>query len=139
MEEDLTMEEAQELQEMLNYPKQEDKQNIYTYFKKVLSQEDNSKTAFLNNDELGIVKIPVRTNQEIALYCDAMGMGSASKKTGFAGYFMKEGQVALTTSLSREGFLNKLAVTQKKESEIKTRRPTVNKGWFQKKNQPEQV
>jgi len=135
MEEELTPEEAQELQEMLGYPRQEEKQNIYAYFKKVLSVEDNSKTAFLTDEELGLVKIPVRTNQEIALYCEVMGMGSVNEKKGFAGYFIKEAQITLATSLSREGFLDKLAVTQKKESEIKTRKRTVNRGWFKKKEQ----
>jgi len=119
-----------------NYPKEEEKQNIYNYFKKVISMKDNTKTANLTEDEIGFAKIPVRTNQEIALFCDVMGMGDiedGGKMKGFAGYFMKEAQILLGTSLSREGFLNKLAVTQKRESSFNTKAPAQNKGWFKKK------
>jgi hypothetical protein len=135
---DLTPEEAEALQQLsYGYPRPEERENIYNYFKKVITMMDNTKTANLTIDELGLVKIPVRTNQEIALYCDAMGMGNIKDAKGFAGYFMKEAQILLGTSLSREGFLNKLAVTQKREVESKTRRPVVNKGWFKKKTRPE--
>lgn len=126
--EELTEEEITALDEMgYGYPKEEEKQNIYNYFKRVITVKDNTKTANLLNEELGMAKIPVRTAQEIALYCRVMGM------KGFANYFQEEGQILLGTSLSREGFLNKLAVTQKRESEIKTRRPLVKKGWFKRK------
>ena len=135
--EGLTQEEQEALADLdelgkgYGYPQPEDKQNIYNYFKKVIAMLDNTKTANLTDDELGVAKIPVRTNQELALYCEKMGM------KGFADYFKNEAQILLATSLSREGFLDKLAVTQKRESEFKTKAPKVNKGWFQKKKQPE--
>ena len=71
----------------------------------------NAKTANLTSDELGLAKIPVRTNLEIASYCEFMGM------KGFAEVFMEDAQIVLATSLSREGFLAKLAVTTQKFSE----------------------
>jgi len=137
MEENALIEE-EILRQQLGYPREEEKQNIFNYFKKVVAMKDNTKTANLTNDEIGMVKLPVRTNQEIALYCDAMGMGNLKKMQGFAGYFMKEAQIMLGTSLSREGFLNKLAVTQKREVESKTKKPVENKGWFKRKQKPEQ-
>ena len=140
MEESLTLtpEEEAALEEnygnySYGYPTPEEKNNIYTYFKRVIGMFDNTKTANLTADEIGMVKIPVRTNLEIAQYCESMGM------KGFANFFKKEAQILLGTSLSREGFLNKLAVTQKRESEIKTRnaQPRDSKGWFTKKKQKE--
>ena len=134
--EKLTPEEMEELEEILGgsgYPKQEEKQNILALFKKVINIEDNTKTANLTEEELGLSKLSVRSNQEIALYCDSMGMGDLKTQTGFAGYFQKEAQITLGTSLSRLGFLLKLAVTVKKESEIKTKQRSTNKGWFKKK------
>jgi len=131
---ELTQEEAAALEEIgYGYPKPEEKQNIYNYFKKVILMPDNTKTGFLTEEELGAAKIPVRTNQEIALYCKSMGM------TGFSSYFDNEAQILLGTSLSREGFLNKLAVTQKRESEFKTKMPSLaqKKGWFKKKRRPD--
>lgn len=139
-EEELTTEEVEVLKQMEygdNYPKQEEKQNIYNYFKKVIEALDNTKTANLLNDELGFARIPVRTNQEIALLCEALGMGSIKEGKGFAGYFHKESQILLGTSLSRDGFLNKLAVTQKREIETKKRFPPTKKGWFGKKEKEE--
>lgn len=140
-EEELTPEEEKVLKEIegsYDYPQAEEKQNIYNYFKKVITMRDNTKTANLTNEELGLAKIPVRTNQEIALLCEALGMGNISEGDkegrGFAGYFQREAQILLGTSLSREGFLNKLAVTQKRELDTtKTKRPLVKKGWFAKK------
>jgi len=137
---DLTPEEQEALEEIsYGYPKEEEKQNIYNFFKSVILNKDNTKTANLLNEELGIVKIPVRTNQEIALYCDVMGMGSINEMKGFAGYFMKEAQILLGTSLSREGFLDKLAVTQKREVESKTRKSLTKKGLFGKKTKEETI
>jgi len=134
MSESFTEEEVAEAVKDLGYghPQEEDKQNIYAYFKKVISMGDNAKTSNLLDEEIGSAKLPVRTHQEIALYCRMMGM------KGFANYFEKEAQIILGTSLSRDGFLNKLAVTQKRETDIKARKSVgVNKGWFKKKN-PEQ-
>ena len=131
VDEPLTDEEAfDEISQL--YPTQEEKQNIFTYFKKVILQKNNIKTANLTNDEIGLVKLPVRTNLEIAQYCDSMGM------KGFSSFFEKEAQILLGTSLSREGFLDKLAVTQKRESEIKTRKSAPPRtGFFGKKKQQE--
>jgi len=126
----MTPEEMEMLKSMgYGYPQEEEKQNIFTFFKKVIAQKDNSKTANLDIDELGIVRIPVRTCQDLALFCHSVG------STGLSKYFMNKGQILLGTSLSKDGFLDKLAVTQKREVESKRRRLFQNKGWF-KKNKP---
>ena len=135
LDEDVTPEEMEALKEVgYGFPQQEEKQNIYNYFKKVISMIDNSKTGNLTDDEIGLAKVPVRTNQEIAHYCKAMGMG------GFANYFNEESQITLSTSLSREGFLDKLAVTQKREMETKRKNfsQAQKKNWFTKKPKQEE-
>lgn len=138
--EELTTEEEEVLEQMgYGYPKPEEKQNIYNYFKKVILMRDNTKTANLSNEELGLARIPVRTNQEIALLCEALGMGNIKDSKGFAGYFHQESQILLGTSLSREGFLDKLAVTQKKEIESRIKKPLIKKGWFAKKSKEEEM
>jgi len=132
MEEQLTQEEVDLLaQSGLGYPQQEDKNNIFTFFKKVLSMDDTSRTANLTETELGGVRIPVRTLEMLSLYCCQMGL------TGLGEHFMKEAQVITNTSLSREGFLDKLVVTSKKEMETSTRMPPTasqKRRWFKKKN-----
>ena len=127
-EDGITEEEMQLLKEMwYGYPQEEEKQNIFSFFKRVISMKDNSKTANLDKDELGIVRIPVRTCQEIELFCDKVG------SKGLASYFEDRAQIILSTSLSKEGFLDNLAVTQKREIDRKKRKMLSNSGWFKKK------
>jgi len=132
----LTPQEQEELDDAMDnygHPTQDEKQSIYTYFKKVLAMEKNIKTANLNKDEIGFSQIPVRTDLQIALYCKVMGMDA------FAQYFEDEAQIILGTSLSFEGFLNKLAVTQKRESSVSSMRPRQKGGFFGKKDNSPQM
>jgi len=135
MEEPLTAEEAELLRNQLGYgyPEPEEKQNIFNFFKKVINMIDNSKTGNLTDDEIGWARIPVRTNLELSNYCKVMGM------KGFSDVFKAEAQIVAGTSLSREGFLDNLAVTQKREAQTslkKTGMQKVNKGWFKSKEPP---
>ncbi|MAH50346.1 hypothetical protein CMI37_31280 [Candidatus Pacearchaeota archaeon] len=107
----------------------EEKLNHFKFFKDVVEQT-NVKTANLTEDELGQVKIPVRTHLEISEYCKAMNMNA------FSNYFQAKSQVVQATSLSRGGFLPQLVVTTKREAATtltKTGQPQVNKGWFKPK------
>ena len=134
MEEELTEEEIETLEEMgYGAPQAEEKQNIFTFFKRVIFMKDTTRTGNLTNDELGIVTIPLRTNLELSLYAKKMGL------LGVASYFKEKAHITSDSSLSREGFLDKLAVTQKREMESKTRRSNLpqKKGWFAKQ-QPQQ-
>jgi len=112
-------------------PEYEEKQNLFTFFKKIISDTSkNIKTAFLKEEELGFAKIPVRTNLEISEYCKAMG------NDGFSKYFENKAQIVLGTSLSRDGFIDKLAVTQKRESAFRTRIPvTQRRGFFTRREE----
>lgn len=114
---EVSEEEENAMREMLGYgfPQQEEKENIYNYFKKVIYARNNTKTGYLKEDELGVIRLPLRTNLQLAHYCEKMGMN------GFSKYFNDEAQIISASSLSREGFLNNLAVTQKRESSLRTR------------------
>ena len=113
------------------YPQQEEKNNLVAFFKEIIRKTFNFKTANLSLEELGAAKIPVRTNLEIANYCNNMGMSA------FADVFMEEAQIVAGTSLSKEGFLDKLAVTTQKFSETslskKSSSSSKKKGLFGKK------
>jgi len=128
-EEDLTPEEVEALEDIgYGYPKKKEEQNIFAFFKRVINMPETTRTSNLTADELGFVKIPLRTNLSIALYCKQMGL------MGLGSHFEKEAHITSDSSLSKDGFLDKLAVTQKREMETKTRKQTVaNKGWFKKK------
>lgn len=129
---EITPEELEELESAgLGYPKKGEKEGILAFFKKVLSTKDNTKTGNVNEEELGFVRLPVRTNLELDNYCRTMGM------KGLADYFQDKAQIVSSSSLSKEGFLDKLVVTQKRESELKQRRfsNAQKKNWFGRKEQ----
>jgi len=134
MDDELTPEEMETLDQLgYGYPKQEEKTNILNFFKKVITMGDTTRTANLIDDELGTIKLPVRTLLNLSLYCKQMGLN------GLASHFEKESQIITNSSLSREGFLDKLAVTQKREMETKTRKSATasqKKNWFKRKEQP---
>ena len=114
------------------FPQEEEKHNLIAFFKEIIRNQFNAKTANLQNDELGMAKIPVRTNMEIASYCNLMD------DPAMAGAFMDDAQILLSTSLSREGFLPKLAVTTQKFSETSLKKQLgqqQKKGLFKSKNQ----
>jgi hypothetical protein len=130
-ESELTPDEMEALEELgYGYPKPEEKQNIFSFFKRILIMKDTTRVANLTSDELGLVKVPTRTNLNISLYAKAMGL------SGLAEYFKQEALVSSDTSLGKEGFLDKLAVTQKREMESKTRAPpseSQKRSWFKRK------
>lgn len=122
--EDLTEDELEEL--LGGYPKPKDKAGVWTFFKRVLTTKDTTRSANLDIEtELGLGKIPVRTLQNIALFCEEMGM------KGLAHHFSAEAQIITNSSLSKDGFLIKTAVTQKRETELKTKsQARPRRRWF---------
>jgi len=107
---------------------------LFSFFKNLLRTKDTSRASNLTEDELGFEKTPVRTNQRIALFCEAIGNSEVS------GYFFDKSQVTTNTALSRKGFLPRLVVTTTKKTELSSKTPShqANKGWFSKKKQPQE-
>jgi len=116
-----------------NAPTQEDRHNIHVFLNNVAVSEDTTKTGNLRDDkelnELGIPVYTVRGAKDMALISEKV-----MDNDYFQGYFEKEAENTLATSLSREGFLIKQATTQTKQVADVTRRKKINKGWFGKKN-----
>ena len=44
-------------------PEEEQRQNTFTFFNRIIGDEDNSKTANLDSTEIGNARLPVRTQQ----------------------------------------------------------------------------
>jgi len=113
------------------YPQEPQKNNPIAFFRQLLTTKSNIKSANLSEDELGSVRIPVRTNLEISEYCKAMNMNA------FANCFKRDAQIILGTSLSRDGFLVKTSVTSTRESRTemtKKGQSQVKRGWFNPRN-----
>jgi len=115
-----------------NAPTQEERHNVHTFLTNVVKETgiDNSmKIGNLRDDkdmnELGVPAWNVRGTLEMARICEKI-MGN----NFFKEYFQGAALETLGTSLSREGFLLKTAVTQTKQVSDSTRRRKINKGMF---------
>jgi hypothetical protein len=129
MSDELTEEQARELVRELN----EGKQNLHKFFTKIIQSNDTTKTGNLTIEELGMPNLPARTNKELALFCEDVFPHSKWKE-----FFEKKSEILTSTSLSKDGLLVKLSVTQKKESSLRDDTPRKeNKGWFKKKDDGE--
>ncbi|GBE19357.1 MAG TPA: hypothetical protein ENG87_05810 [Candidatus Pacearchaeota archaeon] len=125
MNEDLGEEEAKEILRQFS----ESKQNVHTFFTNIIKADDTTKVGFLSEGELGIPSLPIRTTKELELFSKDVWSQDA-----WAKYFKKLSEITTSTSLSKEGILIKLSVTQKKELADVTPSKKKNKGWFRKKD-----
>lgn len=129
---ELTEEERKELEKYgLSYgnPVPEEKHNVHTFLNKIATSEDTTKTGFLIEDEVGNVRHPTRAYKNAALIAkDIMN------NENLFDYFKKKSEIITSTSLSRSGFLAKLAIVQEKRIADVTPQKKENKGWFKKKD-----
>lgn len=108
-----------------NYPMQKEQQSLYTLFKWVIERRDSSKIGNLNKTELGDIEISVRDAQKLA------HLGKIFHNPAYELYFKAHAERTLSTSLSREGFLDELFVSTKKQStrSRKTSTPLTQQKW----------
>lgn len=129
MAEGLTEEESQEIIKQF----MDSKSNVHTFLTNIVKTKDTLKVGNLrvdkDVDELGSPRLPVRTHQELALFCNDCGM------PWMASHFAGMSEIITASSLSREGFLIKMAVTQKKEVKDSTKPKVENRGLFRKKEE----
>lgn len=129
----LTPEEKEELQKYLGSygaPTPDPKHNVHTFLDMIARAKDTSKLGNLKDEELGIMSHTVRANKVAHLIANEI-IGDKE----LADYYAKKSEITTATSLSRGGFLPKLAVITKKESTVADLTPEKkeNKGWFKKK------
>ena len=79
---------------------------VHTFLDNVAQADDTTKVGNITPEELGAPTLPVRTYKELAVFCkEVAGMEY------FKEYFKKMSEVQTSTSLSKEGFLIKAAIT----------------------------
>ena len=114
-----------------NAPAQDEKVNIHTFLNNVVLTKDSRKVGNLRSekgyDELGKPLHTVRGNFSQALIAEKI-----MNNKFFQEYLEKEAENTLSTSLSREGFILKVAVTQTKQVSDSTRKVKKNSGMFRK-------
>lgn len=99
----------EQMDSQYGFPRGKEKQTVFSFFKKIISLKDSSKVANVTKYELGAPSITVRTWQDLASYCVIEGLDIV------AGYCMDQSEIILATSLSKDGFLDTLAVSQRRE------------------------
>ena len=125
MTDDITEEQAQDMLRQMG----ESKQTLHSFFSKVIKSKSTTKVGNLSEDELGRSNLPVRTYLELEAFCDEV-----ANDESFSNYFERIAEIQTGSSLSKEGFLMKLAVTMKKElADMSPTKGKKNSGWFKKK------
>jgi hypothetical protein len=110
-----------------------EEKGIDNFFLEIIRADDTSKIANLTEDELGVPELPVRTLIELSDDCALIPCMST-----FQNKFKKQAENILSTSLSREGFLIKARITQKKELLDNKKRRMKRVGLFGKKEEVEE-
>lgn len=130
----LTPDEMAELQKFLSVdsPQTDTKHNVHSFLREVATSKDTTKTGYLLDPELGIPKLPVRTDKELATFSEDV----ITRKV-FADYFRSMSEITTSTSLSRDAKLLELAVINRRQLEDVTKRPRAKGGWFKKKEKEE--
>lgn len=106
VQEDMT--EVQE--DMTDVPTQRKANDLYSLFDKVRTTKDSTKVGNLSLTELGNLNITVRDAQRMALISETFH----HKK--FAHFYKQLGEITLSSSASKKGWLVELFVTSKKFS-----------------------
>ena len=106
-----------------------EKYTSHSFLYDVAKSKDTTKTGFLKEEEIGVMSNPIRSFKHLALFSkDIM------KNDDLYNFFNASSEIETSTSLSREGFLTKLAVVTRKEFSDITKTRKENKSWFKKKD-----
>ena len=128
-EETYTVEEVKAYGEEIARQYAQEKANLHSFFTKVIQNPDTTKTGNVSAEELGSPQLTVRGLKELELFSRDIYMDET-----WGDYFQKMVEIQTATSLSKEGFLLKLSVTNKKElADTTPPKRKTNKGWFRKK------
>lgn len=135
-EETLTEEEKEAVREAIGYSSNvaDGKHNVHTFLHNVATAKDTTKLGNLSEAELGMMENPVRAYKFLALFSDKI-----MKKEGLKDFFNTRSEIGTATSLSKHGFLTKLAVVTRKElADVTPKERKENKSWFKSKDKKQE-
>ena len=105
------------------------KETQFSFFTDVIQTEDTTRVGNLSLEELGNNQFDLRGVKELETFSR-----NVYQDDEWAEFFNELGQINTSTSLSKEGFLLRLAVTAKREmADTTVQERKRNKGWFKKK------
>lgn len=124
LEEELKQLESSSSSEGYGSPKQPDKDSVFKFFREILYLKDSKKVGNLKKEELGLTRLGIRHYLDIANYAEHQGLA------GFSDYLRAKSEIIAATSMSKDGFLSKLFVTQIKKEQKSEKQPEKKKSWF---------
>jgi len=105
-------------------PSSPKKDSTLKFFRELIHQDESTKFGNLKDKELGLVTLTPRDLFEIAQYADAERLDELAQ------YFRDRAEMIFATSLSKDGFLAQLFVTQIKKEKKEGSRKETKKGLF---------
>lgn len=126
---EISEEEAEEILRGIS----EGKHSVHNFLNNVAKTKDTTKVGYLKEEEIGTPRLPTRTYKELAIFSDEI-----ADEREWRDYFNKMSEVLTSTSLSKDGFLIKAAITTKKELADVSPQRKENRGWFKKKGSSSQ-
>lgn len=110
-EEELTIQEKEELAKILSSaPVPDEKQNTWSLLGDIIKSNDTTKTGFLKDEELGMLRNPVRVYLECSLFSQMI-----MHNPELAMWFIKSKEIVTSSSLARNGFIDRLIITTQKQ------------------------
>ncbi len=135
-EQELTISEKEELAKILSgAPVPDEKHSVFTFLSNVSKSKDTTKTGFLKDEEIGMLRNPTRAYKSASLFANDVMHNPALSK-----YFADESEIVTSTSLSRNAMLLRLAITTQKQIADVTKAGGQKRGilgLFGKKKEPE--
>jgi hypothetical protein len=110
-------------------PQGEEKHNVHKFLSEISRSKDTTKTGNLGEQELVTTPYAERTYKRMQLDCDVL-----CDDPIWADYFKNSAELVTATSLSKDGFLDKLAIVQRRELADVSPERKPNSGWFSKKD-----
>ena len=120
---------TQNIQDGMNYPHQQVKDNFFLFLRDLIKSKKSDKFGNLSQDELGGLPMTVRGYQDVAKYLEFEGKYNEDKTClDMSSYFNQLGEIELATSLSKKGFFLTNAVTTIKKT-VSGSTGGEKKGW----------
>jgi hypothetical protein len=114
-----------------NSPIPDEKQNAWTFLKKVMEIPNTMRVGNLSAEEVGIPPLSLRTLKECELISsDIIG------NFFYAEYFRNKAEILSGSSLSKDAKLISLSSLQRREIADTTKPKAVNSGWFGSRKEP---
>ena len=122
--------EKEELARALGYgtSQVDQKHNTHTFLFNIATAEDTTKVGNVEKDELGIPRHPTRAYKQLSLIANKI-----MDNPGLASYWEAKSENITATSLSKEGFLPRLAVITRREIADMTKKRRKPSGFFARK------